>query len=208
MRSILALPALVAFAACAPPLQLQMPKETHIVAAPVSADAALGMDSITIQVRYFPHSPDVSVLAWRKEDAGLGLRARFRTDGSQINDHVIWVSSSYAPEFPQSPRARIPTRRLEPANGVRDDYACHFGECTPFVTSGAAIPDNVLRATQGSLPVLFYEDASSRPRVHPLLGTPDVQLGAREMTLTVDSALIAAYLGAVDAVQAQLRRRN
>lgn len=199
---------LVGFSGCAQPLHLQIPTESHVAATPASSDdMALGTDSITVQVRYFSYSPGVTVLAWRAEDPGYGLRARMRTDGSLIRDHVIYVSASYDPGFPQSPRASIPSRALEPANGFRDEYACRFGECSPFVTLGASIPDDVLRAAKESMPVRFYDDPAAR-RAHPLLAAQDVQGGNREMTITLDPALIAAYLATVDTVSAQLRRRH
>lgn len=198
---------LVALFGCATPLRLQIPTESHVGAASSPGTAAeLGTDSVTIQVRYFSYSPTVSVLAWRAEDPGYGLRAQIRSDGSLVRDHVLYVSASYQAVMPQSPRAMIPSRPLEASSGFRDDYACHFGECSPFVTLGARIPDDVLRAARESIPVRFYEDAGAR-RAHPLLAAPDVQGGLREITITVDPALITAYLAMVDSVSAELRKR-
>jgi hypothetical protein len=198
---------LVALLACAPPLRLQIPTQSRVAGAPGTGDAVgLATDSITVQVRYFSHSSSVSVLAWRVADPGYGLRGEVWNDGSLVGDHVIYVSTSYQPAMPLSPRATIPSRPLEASSGFRDEHACYFGECSPFVTVGAVIPDHVLREARDNMPVRFYEHAADHRRGYPLLAPPEAQGGPRELTITVDPVLIAAYLAMVDSVSSELRK--
>jgi hypothetical protein len=193
---------------CATPLRLQIPTEQRIAAAPLPGDSAdSASDSITVQVRYFSHSPTVTVVAWRAEHPGYGLRAQIRNDGSLVREHLIYVSTSYRPEMPQSPRASIPSMPLRAYKGLRDADACRFGECSPHAAMTALMPDQVLRATRDALPVRFYEDVAAR-RNQPGSAAPDVAGGPREFTITVDPALVSAYLATVDSVTSELRKRN
>lgn len=207
-RGLSLLACLCAVAGCATPLRLQIPVESHVAAAPPSGDStASAKDSITIQVRYFPHSPTVAVLAWRTDDPRIGLRAHVLSDGTLAGQHSIYVSASYLPVMPHSPRAMIPSRPLEAYTGYRDLNACRFGECSPFRTMHALIPDHVLRAERSAIPVRFYQDpAALRP--YPESALPAEQGGSRDFTITLDPALVAAYLGAIDSVRSELRGRN
>jgi hypothetical protein len=199
---------LTALAACAAPLRLQIPTESHIAAAPLPGDTtASASDSITIQVRYLPHSPSVSVLAWRADQPGYGLRASVLSDGSLAGQHAIYVSTTYRPEMPQSPRAMIPSMPLRAYRGFRDLNACRFGECSPFTTMNALIPDHVLRATRDATPVRFYEDVAAR-RGPQLSAATAGSGGPRDFTITIDPALVAAYLATIDSVSGELRRRD
>lgn len=201
--------------ACATtPLLLQIPTESHVIApsatsAPTSAatSAATGSseDSITVQVRYFSHSPTVTVVAWRTHDPRYGLRTQLRTDGSLLREHVVYLSASYHAGMPQSLRATIPSGPLRTHKGYRDADACRFGACSPEVTVGALLPDQVLRSTSEALPVTFYDGAAVR-RGPSRLAPPDWPGGPRDITLVIDRGLVAAFLAAVDSVGGELRR--
>jgi hypothetical protein len=181
---------LAALAGCAPPLHLNTPHETAQAAARSLDDPVAAVsDSITVQVRYFPYSPTVSVVAWMADEPAFGLRGWVRRDGSLSGEHLIYVGTYYHPGVTYFPRATIPFRRLSPGGFYGDVYACYFGEkCSPFDAYGATIPDQILRATNASLPVRFYD------------------YGGRDMTITINHKLIAAYLAKVDSVSAELRR--
>lgn len=199
---------LCAVSACATPLRLQIPTQSHIAATPLPGDSTgSATDSIIVQVRYFSHSPTVTVVAWRAEHPGYGLRGQIRPDGSLVREHLIYVSASYRPEMPQFPRASIPSMPLRAYKGLRDADACRFGECSPHAAMTALMPDPVLRATRDALPVRFYEDVAAR-RNQPGSAAPDVAGGPREFTITVDPALVSAYLATVDSVTSELRKRN
>jgi hypothetical protein len=197
---------LVALFGCAAPMRLQIPTESHVAVAGTEDAAGSATDSITVQVRSFSYSPTVSVLAWNDKEPDYGMRAQLRSDGTLVGDHIIYVSAYYRPDMPQSPRATIPTRRLDAWSGARDDFACYFGECSPQFTLGAAIPDHVLRELRDDIPVRFFEHPAAR-RQHPLLPSPEIPRAPREITITMNSALVAAYLTTVDSVSAELRKR-
>lgn len=197
-----------AVAACAAPIRLQIPVESRIVAplSPSNASASPA-DTITIQVRYYEHSPAVEVLAWRSENPGYGLRTSIRKDGSLPRDeHVIYVSMSYRPVMPQSPRATIPSQPLRAYRGGRDADACRFGACSPQEVMFALIPVEVLRATREPLPVTFSENLGARSRLRAAAASQPVSDG-RELTIVFDPALIATFLATVDSVRSELRAR-
>lgn len=199
---------LVALAGCAAPLRLQIPNESRIVAAPLASNAAgAATDSITIQVRYFSHSPSVSVVAWRDAAPEYGLRTQIRHDGSWVPEHAIYVSGHYQPVMPQAPRAAIPSMPLQAYNVGRDADACRFGACSPELIMSARIEDETLRAARDSMPVRFYEGAATHRSALHVTGQ-DPRPGQREFTVTLGPALITAYLATVDSVRRELERRR
>lgn len=200
--------ALGALAGCAAPLHLQIPHQSRIVTAPLPGSAAdAAADSVTIQVRYFSHSPNVSVVAWRDATPEYGLRTQIRHDGSWVPVHSIYVSGYYQPVMPQAPRAMIPSISLQAYSAFRDADACRFGACSPEAIMGARIEDQTLRAARDSFPVRFYEGAATH-HSRPGVTGQNPQPGLREFTVTLGPALIAAYLATVDSVRRELGRRE
>lgn len=182
---------LAALAGCAPAIVLNSAFARPHVVAPAEGDTSRAQDELpTVQLRYFSFSPTVSVVAWRTDDAGYGLRASVRRDGSLVRDHRFYVGTYYEPWVQSLNLAVAPPRQFKMAGVARDDLACSFGECSPFETLSVRIPDEYLRANRHSLAVR-------------LSGS-----GGREMSITVGRELIDAYLTAVDSVSAALRRGN
>lgn len=194
-------------AGCAPPLILQTPKQARIAADPQASMAAAATDSITVQVRYYSHSPRVSVVAWRDANPEYGLRTQIRHEGSWVPEHSIYVSGHFQPVMPRAPRATIPSMPLQAHNAYRDADACRFGACSPEQIMGARIEDQTLRAARDSIPVRFYEGAATH-RSRPGVAGDGPQPGLREFTVTLHPALIAAYLATVDSVRRELGRRD
>lgn len=177
--------------ACAPPIILGTASTATDAVAPLPTNTTGGApEPPTIEVRYFPFSPTVSVVGWTATDAGYGLRAWLRRDGSLVRDHRLYVSTYYVPQMRSFHLAAVPPRALKMTGTSRDIYACYFGRCSPFETLGVRIPDELLRANRDSVAVRFYGR------------------GGRELVVTVRRDLIDAYLSSVDSISAALRRRS
>jgi hypothetical protein len=152
-----------------------------------------------VQVRDYPHSSEVTIVAWAPTDMDYGLRAMLRRDGALIRDHQFYVSTFFGVTFSQA--TRVPSRlevvetvapsdRVLKTTGVsRDVYACFYGSCSPFETRGVRVPDNLLRANRDSLAVRLYGR------------------GGGELVLTLHRDVIDAYLAKVDSVSAALRTK-
>lgn len=175
--------------------------------------AAFIAEAPLVQVREFPHSSIVSVVAWSPDEAEIGLRARIsRGQGSLISDHRLYVSTYWLGRGPVtdsrmyvSPasvtvRSRLggvvetvtPARQLVKAAGIfRDDRACFYDvdTCTPFETFEVRVPDAMLRANRDSVAVRLYGR------------------GGTETIVTVRRELIDAYLEKVDSVTAALNKK-
>jgi hypothetical protein len=173
--------ALAGLTRCAPPIVLAN--------APAVEDTTAAEELPTVELRYFPFSPTVSVVAWPSDDAGFGLRTSVRRDGTLVRDHRLYIGTYFEPWVRGLYLAAAPPRQFKMLGVSRDAFACYFGKCSPFETIGVRIPDEFLRAHRDSLPVTLYG------------------WGGRELTVTVRGDLIDAYLAAVDSVSAQLRRR-
>jgi hypothetical protein len=178
---------------CAMPLN----KESSATPSTVSAVAAdTGAVSPIVQVRDFPRSAVVSVVAWDSDDAEFGLRASVaRTGelvgGERFGDHRLYLSPLYVRYMGGfSYAAILPSGQLlRRAEGQRDYYSCYYGnKCSPMSTLGVRMPDSLLRANRDSLVVTFFR---------PIGET---------WTLTLRRELIAAYLQRVDSVVGELRR--
>jgi hypothetical protein len=143
----------------------------------------------TIEVRYYAHSPTVTIVGWDPTETAYGLRAWLRRDGSLIRGHRLYVSSYYTPVRPAFTRAVTPSRSLELTGISRDVHSCVGGSpCSPPETFGALIPDALLRSSRDSLAVTFYNG------------------GGRELLITLHRDLIDAYLGRLDSVVAVMRK--
>jgi len=171
-----------AFIGCAPPIVLD-------TASAVPDTTATADKPPTVELRYFPFSPTVSVVAWRAEDADFGLRTWVRRDGSLVRDHRLYVGTYFEPWVRSLYLAAAPPRQFEMTGVSRDTYACYFGKCSPFETIGVRIPDEFLREIRDSVAVTLYGR------------------DGRELTITIRRDLIDAYLTAVDSVTAEMRRR-
>ncbi len=151
-------------------------------------DSTSFVAAATIEVRYYAHSPTVTIVGWDPAETGYGLRASLRRDGSLIWGHRLYVSTYYTPELPRFTRAVTPWRPLEVTGISRDIFACVGGRpCSPPETFGAFIPDTVLRSSRDSLAVTFYNRAG------------------RELRIILHRELIEAYLGRLDSVVAVMR---
>lgn len=144
-----------------------------------------------VEVREFPHSSVVSVLAWEADDAQLGLRTSVTRTGKlfgglRAGDHQLYVSWFEARQLGGFKYATVtPGQLLLPLGTRRDPDACKYGRtCSPMLASAVRIPDSLLRAHRDSLVVTFH---------------PYVQ---RDWSVTLRPELITAYLRRVDSVVA------
>lgn len=143
----------------------------------------------TVEVRDFPHTPAVSVLAWSPAETAYGISSSLRRDGLLLlGYHRIYVNT-YAVNERFFSKAWTTTRPLRIGGISRDPYYCSSGGevCSPYETFGALVLDKVLRANRDSLPVTFYS-----------------RNGAL-LNVTLHRDVIDAYLTAVDSVSAALR---
>lgn len=148
-----------------------------------------------VQVRGFPHSAAVSVVAWDAGDAAFGLRTSVTRSGEldgglRFGDHRLYVTSRYARDMGGFKYATDTLGNLLlRTDAQRDVYSCFYGkDCSPMVTVGVRIPDSLLRSNRDSLVVMFF------PRV------------GETWTISLRHALIAAYLTRVDSVAAEMRK--
>lgn len=165
------------------PSEASVPTDTAAVARPV------------VQVRGFPRSSVVSVVAWDVNDAAFGLRTSVSRTGRSVGgvrfgDHLLYMVPSYASQMGGFKYAAVTRGHLLlTARPQRDYYACFYGaECSPMVTIGVGVPDSVLRANQDSLVVTFY----------PTLLDP--------WTITLRREVIAPYLNKVDSIVTVLKK--
>lgn len=171
-----------ALAACAPSILPVTPS----TATRIEDSASVA----TIEVRYYAHSPTVTIVGWDAGDAGYGLRAWLRRDGSLIEGHRLYVSTYYTPRQPVFTRAMTSSRPLELTGISRDVHACVGGKpCSPLVTFGVLIPDELLRSNPDSIPVTFHNR------------------GERVLVITLHRDLIDAYLSRLDSVVAVIRKK-
>ena len=196
--AFLVVASLSALAACAFPLNRHGPS--------IPDDEYSGMDAVDsappiVQIRDYPHSPTVAVLAWEPDENGLGLSTELRRDGSLVSDHRLYVSTYYngrisLTDAPLLRRANwnvaeavVPAHEVLLSTGVsHDQYHCYWGPCSPYEVRGIWIRDEMLRSNRDSIAVKLY-------------GRGDAPL-----VVTVRRDLIAAYLSTVDSVAAALRK--
>jgi hypothetical protein len=189
---------LTALISCAPPIDLSVagpgPGNGSIVRSDAINRAPTGepltAELARVEVRYYRFSPTVTVIAWSEDEAGYGLRATVRRDGSVVRDHRLYVSTYYEAGVRAYPRAAIGSRVLKMTGISRDRRPCwNFPVCSPPETYAARIPDELLRGHRDSVRVKFYS------------------LNGREMIVTMYRDVIDKYLAAVDSVSMALRRR-
>jgi hypothetical protein len=181
---------IAALTACSSALQLDVARSETTAPPRDTILAAEQPESTTVEVRAFPYSPTVSVVGWSVEDAGYGLQASLRRDGSIVRDHRFFVSTYYTPWVRTIRLAAMSPIGLEMLGISRDSYACYFGKCSPPQSLGVRIPDEMLRANRDSAAVTFYGR------------------DGRVMVLPIRRELIDAYLAKVDSVSSALRKRG
>jgi hypothetical protein len=169
-------------ASCAP-----LPARGAAVPVPTPADVATAEVPV-VQLRSFPFSPDVYVVAWGAGGSGWGLRSTIRHDGSLIRDHTIYVSTLYDPGVSRVWKAVLDGNLLLLQGVGRDRLQCWDDVCTPTSYFVARIREDRLRASRDDLSVRFHGDDD------------------RQFTIHIAPEVVDAYLQAVDSVRAA--RRN
>jgi len=170
--------------------RLEVPMRTALLLCIPAALAAQARDSVTVQVRDYPGSPTVSVVAWNIDEDGFGLRGTLRrSDGTLVYGHRFYISTYFEPAMRSYHLATTSSMGLEILGVSRDSYACFYGRCSPMQAIGVRVPDDVLRANRDSLPIRF------------------IGRGGRELTVTVYRDVIDAYLAKVDSLAAAIRVR-
>ena len=170
-----------------------------------STDSTPAAETPIVQVRSFPHSATVTVVAWSPDEADFGLRASLTRDGTLIRDHQLYVSTDYE-NVSLSPyisavysragarrnfvETTAPGERVLLADAVfRDIDACSgWPKCSPLMVRTVRVPDDLLRANRDSLAVRFYGRAGS------------------ELIIAIHRDLIDSYLQNFDSVRAALRK--
>jgi hypothetical protein len=147
-----------------------------------------------IQVREFPASATVTVVAWDADDPAVGLRGLLNRDGTLVGhdrhgDHQFYLSTIYASSQGGFVRAMVESQRvLLPVRAMRDYDACWRGaKCSPLEIVGVRMPDAILRGSRDSLVVSFYASRGAN------------------WSVAVRRELIDAYLRTVDSVGTALR---
>jgi hypothetical protein len=163
-------------------------------ATPAAYDSAALAPPI-VQVRDYPGSSIVSIVAWDADDPSFGLRTSVTRTGELVGgvrfgDHRFYVSPLIVNRMGGFAYASVTEGKVLVRTGTqRDTYACFYGEtCSPMVAEGVRLPDSVLRANRDSLTMTFF------PRV------------LDPWSHTLRGELIAAYLEKVDSVVAAMKK--
>lgn len=169
------------------------------ITAVLSACVLMGFasfDTPVVQVRDFPNSPTISIVAWDASDAEVGLRTRLRRDGShlgegRVGEHRLYLSSAFVEAHGKFARALAHDGKLLRNTGNASDAdACRVDNiCSPKSTIGLGVPDEWLRQHRDSVVVTL------RPRT------------GQNWTIRLDGSVIGAYLAAIDSVSASLKNR-
>ncbi|HEY0970771.1 MAG TPA: hypothetical protein VGE02_07335 [Gemmatimonadales bacterium] len=166
-------------------------------AAPAAADTTDRAAEPVIQIREFPASPLVTIVAWSPDDAAFGLRAEVNRDGVLVGgrrngDHTFYVSTAQVDVMGGFARAWVdpvpPGPVLLHYRGGVDRQACNRSDvCAPMSVYHIQMPDDLLRQHRDSMVVTF-----SGGRY-------------RDWRVVLDSRVIGAYLRTVDSVVAENR---
>ena len=200
LRALALAAALGAMVGCAHPVRVPAVSSASYAVVPTST-SGIGMTSDSeppkIVIRDYRNSPIASVLGWKADEAGYGLRASVRLEGSLVRDHQLYVSTYAVPDWRLFIAAdwRAFSQSMEAARvllftGVsRDEHSCEGRHgCSPYETFSARVPDGFLRASRDSVVVKLYGRDGS------------------ESLIILRRDLINSYLAAVDSVSAA--RRN
>lgn len=141
-----------------------------------------------IQVRDFPSSSLVEVVAWNTSEPAFGLRTWVRRSGAPDRYHRLWVNSDFGPGGRDVAQAQGLKRPL-PVTNATDAQNCLDGKCSPNSTFGARLPDGPFRESKEDVAVKFITG------------------GGSDFTFTLRRGLIDAYLATVDSVVASLKKK-
>jgi hypothetical protein len=144
------------------------------------AAAAIPQGGIIVQVRDFPSSPTVLIVAWNATQPGFGLSYAVRRSGAPERYHRLWVNLEW-PGGRDASDAKGFDRPLQ-VSQLTEAQPCFEGKCLPPATFGARIPDAAVRAAKGNAEVKFVTSSGS------------------EINFTVRRDLMDAYLRTVDSV--------
>lgn len=141
---------------------------------------------VIVQVRDFPSSSTLSVVAWNAAAPAFGLGTVVSRSGRPDRYHRLWVNQDW-PGGRNVTQAQGLDRPLK-VDSLTDTQNCFNGKCTPTSTFGARILDSQIRASKGDVPVKFITSSGS------------------EIAFTLRRDLVDAYLGTIDSVVAALKK--
>jgi hypothetical protein len=182
VRAVLYGAVMAMVAGCAP-----SPVRAPVAQVPTPIDVATAEPPL-VQLRSFPFSPVVYIMAWGAGDSGWGLRSMVRHDGSLIRDHTIYVSTLYHPGVSRVWKAVLDGDLLLLQGIGRERLPCSDDVCTPSSYFSARISEDRLRASRDDLSVRFHGDED------------------RQFTIHIAPEVVDAYLQAVDSIRAARRR--
>ena len=149
-----------------------------------------------VQVRDYPNTPTVAVVAWDADNADVGLRTRIDRDGKDLGDarvgeHRLYLSSVFVDAQGGFAHAVAQDGKLlRTTTSARDVDACRMNNvCSPRETVGLGVSDEWLRKHRDSLVVTL------RPRA------------GQNWTIRIDGSVINAYLNTIDSVSAAMKKR-
>jgi hypothetical protein len=163
------------------------PSVTPVVAATAGALPPPLQRGAIVQVRAYPSSSTIEVVAWNPAEPNFGLRTWVRRGGAPDRYHRLWVAMDFNPAGGDVAKAQGLNRPL-PISNATDTQNCVELTCSPGSTFGARIPDGSFRDNKENLSVKFITGS-------------DV-----EINITVRRPLIDAYLAAVDSVIAAQKK--
>lgn len=141
---------------------------------------------VIVQVRDFPSSSTLSVVAWNAAAPAYGLSTVVSRSGRPDRYHRLWVNQDW-PGGRDVKQAQGLDRPLQ-LDSLTDTQNCFNGKCTPTATFRARILDGSLRGSKGDVPVKFITSSGS------------------EIAFTLRRDLVDAYLGTIDSVVAALKK--
>lgn len=163
------------------------PSVTPVVAATAGALPPPLQRGAIVQVRAYPSSSTIEVVAWNPAEPNFGLRTWVRRGGAPDRYHRLWVAMDFNPAGSDVAKAQGLNRPF-PVTTATDTQNCVELTCSPDATFGARIPDGPFRDNKENLSVKFITGS-------------DV-----EINITMRRPLIDAYLAAVDSVIAAQKK--
>lgn len=163
-----------------------------------SGDSTITHPTIVVQVREFPSSAHLEVVAWDLDDPFFGLYATLRRDDGTLlgephfGNHELYLTPLYVSDMGGFHHASIDSGPwLQRGGPSADLYACSYGaHCSPSTYVGVWLADSLLRANRDSLVVTFH---GASP-------------GNSDWNITLPGELISRYLSTIDSVTTSLRR--
>lgn len=162
------------------------PSVTPAATAAVGPLHAPSQGGVIVQVRDFPSSSTIWVVAWNAAEPAYGVGTVVSRSGKPDRYHRLWVNQEW-PGGRDVSQAQGLNRPL-PVTTQTETQNCFEGKCTPNTTFGARIPDGPFRASKEDVPVKFITGSGS------------------EITFTLRRGLIDRYLGTVDSVIASMKK--